>query len=121
MNNLEAENRVDRLAQPEEPEIHVAARDIVLPVSQSGKMTAKFATCARRNKKNTGNCLCSLRRHKIAATTDCRIGCGHHKQKDGMAVPIHWVRGKNGANHRNCRASALPHILRQIALRGQPS
>src|ERR1035438_9058057 len=54
---------------------------VSMRVSQSGNMIAKFATCARRNKKNTGNCLCSLRRHKITATTDCRVGCAHHKER----------------------------------------
>src|ERR1035441_1965964 len=54
---------------------------VSMRVSQSGNVMAKLATCARRNKKNTGNCLCSLRRHKITATTDCRVGCAHHKER----------------------------------------
>src|ERR1019366_6007187 len=54
---------------------------VSMGVSKSENVREKLAPCARRKKKNTGNCLCSLRRHKITATTDCRVGCAHHKER----------------------------------------
>src|SRR6266478_5009638 len=76
------------------------------PTSQSGKVTAKFATCARRNKKNTGNCLCSLRRHRITATTDCRIGCAHHKYR--KTVWLCQVMGTCRGSRRATAETAAP-------------
>src|ERR1700683_1864546 len=80
----------------------------------SGKVTQKLATCTNKYTKNTGNCLCSLRRHKIIASADCRIGWTNHK-----AITTEWSgtfmykTGKN-ANHLGKAFLVLPNILRQI-------
>src|ERR1039457_2635272 len=79
---------------------------VSMRVSQSGNVMAKLATCARRNKKNTGNCLCSLRRHKITATTDCRVGCAHHKERTMVWLcKVMADAAVKNATNRNRRAS----------------
>src|SRR5271166_4956095 len=73
-------------------------------------MTAKTATCARRNQKNAGNCLCSLRRHKITATTDCRIGCVHHKERRTLWLcKVMDIRGVARIAEALRRHSSHPH------------
>src|SRR5580658_2443117 len=86
-----------------------------------GKVMQKSATCTSKYTKKTGNCLFSLRRHKIIASADCRIGCTHHK-----AITTEWLRkfmdrmGKN-ANSPGKAFFVLPNILRQIGPSGQPT
>src|SRR5208337_1190104 len=97
MNNLEAENRVDRLTQPEEPKIHV-----LIAGEPKGKDNRKIRNRRQEKQEEPRKLLVQL-----TAPEDRR----NRRLQDGLWAPQTNYDGMAVPSHRTCRGRTRPTVI----------